>query len=178
MGLNNPGCCWGVLLSTMVEYFEQVCPIIMNKTFELTPVADDKDFTVFGDGRKAEGLVSVVDAEALKKFIHIVGTATNTYAYANGLDCTDAAHNQWQINIDNGAYSDLVNGSNADGQMLDNDWRTPLEGSIVSFHLMFDITDQLSNIDGILGIKLKDAKSLQSSLYVTAYIFLRTLYHK
>lgn len=177
MSLHNPGSCFGVLLTTMVEYFEQVCPLAMNSSFEITPVAADKDF-VADDSRKAEGLISDVDVEAAKKFLHIVGTAVNTYSYANGLDCTTATHNQWMMNLDGGAYADLVNGANADGQMLHNDWRTPLEGSIVSFHSMFDITDQLTNVDGNIGVRLQNAKSLQSSLYVTAYIFVRVLYYK
>jgi len=177
MALNNPNSCYGSLLTTMTEYFEQVCPLAMNSTFELTPVAGDKDF-VADDSRKPEGLISDTDIEAVKKFLHIVGTAVNTYSYANGLDCTNAAHNQWMMNMDGGAYSDLVNGSDADGQMIHNDWRTPLEGSVVSFHLMFDITDQLTNVDGNIGVRFQNAKSLQSSLYVTAYIFVRVLYFK
>ena len=153
------------------SYFEQVIPLAVNVTKELTGTAADKDF-IASNSRNATGFVSTSDAKIKKVFLHLCGVAVNTYAGANGLDCTTATHNQWQINLGGGSYSDLKNGANADGQMLDNDWRCPVEGDIFSFHLMFDVTAQITDIDGAIGIRLQNGRSQQSSLYVTASMFL------
>lgn len=156
-------------------YLEQVCPLGMNLTQVLTNVAADKDFVADND-RGASGLLFTNDSKVQKAFLHIVGVAVNTYTYENGLDCATATHNQLQMNLDGGAYSDLVNGAKADGQMLNNDWRCPLEGSLHTFHLAFDVTSQVTNIDGKIGIKLQNGRSLQSSLYITISTFLRVIW--
>lgn len=171
---------WGV--EDDCAYFEQIVPLAVNVTKEITPVAGDKDF-IADNTRAATKLKSTDDTKVQSVFLHITGIAVNTYTYSNGLDCSapHPEYNQWQINLDGGAYSDLVNVDEEgttfpDGQMLDNDWRCPLEGSIPPFHLMFDVTDQYTTIAGKLGIRLKDGKSQQSSLWVTANMFLRILW--
>ena len=156
-------------------YFEQLVPLAVNVTKELTPVAGDKDF-IANNARAASGLISTDDSKVQKVFLHIVGVAVNDYAGANAIDCTTSTHNQWQINLDGGAYSDLVNGVNADGQMLDNDWLCPVEGDIHAFHLMFDVTSQYTTIAGKPGVRLKDGKSQQSSLHVTISAFVAILW--
>jgi len=83
------------------------------------------------------------------------------------------ADNQWQIDMDGGGFVDLVNGSKPDGQLLDNDWRCPAEGAIFSFAYPFDVTSQITNIDGNIGLRLANGRAEQDSLKVTiltAYI--------
>lgn len=156
-------------------YFEQVAPLAMNSLQTLTNTAADKAF-IASNTRGASGLISIDNGKAKKAFLHLVGIATNAYAGENALDCTTAAHNQWQINLDGGSYSDLVNGAFADGQMLDNDWKTYAQGGTQPFHLMFDVTSQVTNIDGKIGITLQNGRTEQDSLNVTVNAFLRVLW--
>ena len=161
---------------TDYTYFEQLVPVAMNCTKQITDSPSNKDF-IASNTRSAQGLLWSYDSFVQKVFLHVLGVAVNTYAGSNALDCTTASHNQWQINLNGGSYSDLVNGTNPDGQMLDDDWRCPVEGATHSFHLMFDITSQLTDIDGNIGLRLQNAKAEQSSLYVTVYVFLRILWY-
>lgn len=156
-------------------YFETILPLIMNSLQTLTNTQADKAF-IASNTRGATGLISTDDAKVQKIFLHLVGVATNTFAGENALDCTTGTHNQWQVNLDGGSYTDLVNGSSADGQMLDNDWKTYAQGGNQPFHFMFDVTSQISNIDGKIGITLQNGRSEQSSLNVTANVFLRVLW--
>lgn len=156
-------------------YLEQNIPLAMNLTQSLTNVAGDKDF-IATNTRGGQGLISTTDAKMQKAFLLILGVAVNNYAGTNALDCTTAAHNQWKMNLDGGAYSDLVNGAFADGQMLDNDWRCAVEGAAHPFSLLFDITSQLTNVNGLIGVRFENGRSKQSSLIVTANVFLKILW--
>jgi hypothetical protein len=155
-------------------YFEQNLPILMNSTQTLTNAAADKDF-IASNATGADGLISTDDSKVEKVFLVIIGRAVNSYAGNNALDCTTAAHNQWKINLDGGAYSDLVN-EEADGQMLDNDWQAIGEGAIHPFTFMFDITAQITNIDGKIGVRLENGRSEQTSFIVTCDIYLKVLW--
>jgi hypothetical protein len=155
-------------------YFEQTCPILFNSTQTLTNAAANKDF-IATNVTGPSGLISTDDAKVQKVMLVIIGRAVNSYAGSNALDCTTASHNQWRMNLDGGAYSDLVN-EEADGQMLDNDWFCPVEGAIHPFTLMFDVTAQVTNIDGKIGVRLENGRSEQTSLVVTCDIFLKVLY--
>ena len=156
-------------------YLEQNVPIMMNSLQTLTGVAGDKDF-IATNVRGGQGLISIDNTKMQKAFLLIIGRAANVYAGTNALDCTTAAHNQWKANLDGGAYSDLVNGAFADGQMLDNDWRCNVDGAIHPFTLMFDITTLLTNVDGLIGVRLENGRSEQSSLIVTCDIYLKVLF--
>jgi len=157
-------------------YLEQTVPIVVNSLQTLTNAAADKDFTATNT-KGGQGLISTDNAKLQKAFLVIIGRAVNSYAGTNALDCTTATHNQWKMNIDNGAYADLVNGAFADGQMLDNDWRCAVEGAIHPFTLMFDITTVLDdNVDGLLGVRLENGRSEQSSLIVTCDIYLKLVW--
>lgn len=155
-------------------YFEQNCPIVMNTTQTLTNAAADKDF-IASNTTGADGLMFTSDAYVQRVMLVIIGRAVNSYAGNNALDCTTATHNQWKINLDGGAYSDLVN-EEADGQMLDNDWQAIGEGAIHPFTFMFDVTSQVSNIDGKIGVRLENGRSEQSSFIVTCDIYLKILW--
>lgn len=138
----------------------------------LTNTAANKDFLAANtDG--ITGLLFTDDNKVEKVTLVILGNVVNTYAGTNALDCNIAAHNQLQIDLDNGGFTDLVNSSKPDGQLLDNDWRCPTEGGIFSFAYIFDITSKITNIDGKIGIRLANGRSEQNSLKVTilsAYI--------
>lgn len=155
-------------------YFEQTVPIKMNCTQTINATNADKDF-IASNLTGASGLISTVDAKVQKAFLLIIGRTVNTYAGTNALDCTTATWNQWQMNLDGGAYIDLTN-EEADGQMLDDDWRCPVEGTIHPFRLMFDITTELTNIDGKIGVRLTGAQAEQISLITTIDVFLKVLW--
>ncbi|MBA7709992.1 hypothetical protein ES703_118919 [subsurface metagenome] len=160
-------------------YFEQTVPIKMNCTQTITATKGDKVFIAAG-ATGASGLISIDDAKVQKVMLLIIGRAVNAYAGTNALDCsaadgTPADNNQWQMNLDGGAYSDLAN-EEADGQQLDDDWRCPVEGAIHPFTLMFDVDTELTNIDGKIGVQLKDARSEQDSLIVTIDVYLKILW--
>ena len=161
------------------SYFEQTVPIHMNAPLvvangTLDNVAADKVF-VAANTTAASGLISTDDAKVQKVFLLIIGRAVNTYAGANALDCTTATHNQWQMSLDAGAFADLGN-EDDDGQMLDTNWQCPVEGAIHPFTFMFDVTTELTNIDGKIGVQLKDARSEQESLIVTIDVYLKILW--
>lgn len=155
-------------------YFEQVVPIKMNCTQTLTNAAADKDF-IGSNLTGAVGLVSTNDAKVQEVFLLLIGRAENSYDGDNELDCTTATHNQWKVNLDGGAYSDLVN-EEADGQMLDGDWECLGKGIIHPFTFMFDVTSQLTNIDGKIGVRLENGRSDQASLIVIVDVYLRILW--
>lgn len=155
---------------------EQIVPLGVNLVEEITPAEADID-PIPTNSRGVSGLYSTNDNKVQKIILHIVGIAINTHAGSNALDCTTATHNQWRINLNNGSWADLVNGVNADGQMNDNDWRCPLEGVIHAFHIAFDVTSQITDIDGKIGLRLQNAKSEQSSLWVAMSAFLRVVYN-
>jgi len=156
-------------------YFEQNVPLGMNLTQTLNNTAGDKDF-IAANTRGASGLISTDDSKVQKIFLVILGVAVNTYAGSNAIDCTTAAHNQFQIDLDNGGFADLVNGANPDGQLLDNDWLCPVEGAIHTFAFQFDVTSQITNIDGKIGIRLENGRSEQASLVVTISAYLKILW--
>lgn len=151
-------------------YFEQVVPLEMNSAQTLTGTNGNK---VFVNARAPSGLISTVNANAKKVFLHVVGVAANQYAGTNALDCTTASHNQWQIKLDSGSYTILA----PDAQMLDNDWRCKVEGAAQDFHFLFDVTTLLTtNIDGNISIQLANGRSEQTSLILTVSTFLRVLW--
>lgn len=154
--------------------FEQVVPIKMNCTQTLNNVAADKDF-IGSNLTGAVGLASLDDTKVQQVFLLLIGRAANIFAGTNALDCTTATHNQWQINLDGGAYSDLVN-EEADGQMLDNDWRCDVEGAIHPFTFMFEVGAQVTNIDGKIGVRLQNGRAEQADLIVTLDVYLRILW--
>jgi len=162
--------------STGKNYFEQTVPLGINLSQTLNNTAGNKVF-ITADTRGAQGLVSTDDTKVEKVMLLITGIATNTYAGSNALDCSTATHNQWQIALGAGSWSDLVNGSNPDGQMNDDDWRCKVEGAAVSFSMMFDVTSQITDIDGNIGLQLENGRAEQDSLIVTISAFLKVLYH-
>ena len=155
-------------------YFEQTVPIKMNCTQTINATNATKSFISTGI-TGASGLISTDDAKVQKAFLLIIGRAVNTYAGTNALDCTTDTWNQWQMNLDGGAYGDLTN-EEADGQMLDNDWRCPVEGAIHPFTLMFDLGGVLTNIDGKIGVRLATAQAEQVSLITTIDVYLKILW--
>ncbi len=156
------------------NYFEQNLPILMNSTQSLTNAAGNKDF--IGDNvTGAKGLISTDDTKVQKVMLVIIGRAVSSYDGDNALDCTTATHNQWKINLDGGAWSDLVN-EEADGQMLDDDWQALSRGAIHPFTFMFDVTSQITNIDGKIGLRLENGRAEQDSFIVTCDIFLKVLW--
>jgi len=166
------GSTWSAL---MAGYFEQTVPIAVNCLQQLTNTAADKDF-IADNTRGANGLISTTDSYVQKIILTITGAVVNTYDGTNALDCTTASHNQWQVSLDGGSYADLVNGSNADGQMSDNDWRLPKGGSALGFALSFDVTSQITNIDGNIGVRLQNGRAEQNGFEVTASIYLTVLW--
>ena len=156
-------------------YEEQTCPIGMNLTQTLNNTVANKDFLA-ANARSASGLLYTNDNKVEKVFLIVLGTVENVYTDSNALDCTTATHNQWQIDLDNGGFVDLVNGSNADGQMLDNDWRCSVKGDNFPIVLEFDVTSQITNIDGKIGIRLANGRAEQTSLIVTISAFLKILW--
>lgn len=141
-------------------------PLGNNLTKTLTNTAANKDFIAAG-AQGVTGLLFSDDNKVEKAILVLLGNAVNTYAGSNALDCTTAAHNQWQIDMGGGGFVDLVNGSKTDGQMLDNDWRCPVEGGIHSFAYPFDVTAQVTTIAGDIGLRLAMGRAEQDSLKVT-----------
>jgi hypothetical protein len=156
------------------RYFEQTCMLKMNSTQTLNNTAADKDF-IASNATGAVNLISTDDSKVQRVTLIIIGRAVNSYAGNNALDCTTASHNQWRVNLDGGAYSDLSN-EEADGQMLDNDWQAIGQGAIHPFTFGFDVTAQVTNIDGKIGVRLENGRSEQASFIVTCDIFLKILW--
>lgn len=161
-------------------YFEQLCPLQMNAPLvvangTMNNTAATKVF-VATNSIAASGLISTTNAKMQKASLIIIGRAVNTYAGANALDCTTAAHNQWQMSLDAGAFADVANAA-ADGQMLDNNWQMPVEGSIHPFTFMWDVTAVLTNnIDGKIGVQLLNARSEAASVIITIDVYLKILW--
>lgn len=155
-------------------YLEQTVPIKMN-SLQTIDTSISQHYFIATNTTGASGLISTDDTKVQKVFLLIIGRAVNSYDGENALACAVADRNQWQIDIDGGGYSDLVN-AGPDGQMLDNDWRCYSKGVIHPFTLMFDVTSQITNIDGNIGVKLADGISEQDSLLVTCDIYLKIVY--
>lgn len=163
---------------TLSTYFEQLVPLQMNAPLvvgngTINNTAANKVFVV-ANSIAAKGMISTTDASVQKVFLVIIGRAVNTYAGANALDCTTAAHNQWQMSLDAGAFADVANNA-ADGQMLDNNWYTP-EGGIHPFTFMWDVTAALTNIDGKIGVQLLNGRSEGASMIITIDVYLKILW--
>ena len=161
------------------NYKEQLCPIHMNAPVivangTLTNVAADKVF-IADNTTGASGLITTDDTLVSEVVLIIIGRAVSTYDGVNALDCTTPAHNQWQMNLDGGAWSDLTN-EDADGQMIDNNWYCAVEGVVYPFTFGFDITAQMTNIDGKIGVQLENGRSEQTSLIVTIDVYLKVLW--
>lgn len=164
---------------SQVSPFEQLCPILMNaprtaNEAALTNAAGNKEF-IPTNTIAASNLYSTDDGKVSKVTLIIIGRAVNTYAGSNALDCATAAHNQWQMSLGAGAYADLTN-EVADGQMLDNDWLCPVEGAIHPFTFGFDITTEMTDIDGHIGVQLLNGRAEQTSLIVTCDIYLKVVW--
>ena len=148
-------------------FFQPDVPLANNLTQIIDSTLADKDF-IQANTRGATGLLSSVrTVKVVKASLVLLGGAVNIFAGANSLDCTTDTYNQWQIDMDGDGFVDLVNGTNPDGQMADSDWLCHIEGAVFSFAYLFDVTDQLTNIDGYIGLRLKDAKSDEDSLTTT-----------
>lgn len=155
--------------------FEQTIPLAVNCLQSLDNAAGDKNF-IASNVRGASGLLFVDDAKVQKIILTIVGSVVNTFAGTNALDCTTATHNQWQANLDNGAWFDLVNGVSPDGQMNDNDWRLPVQGGSIGIALSFDVTSQITNIDGKIGLRLQNGRAEQDGFQVTIGAYLTIIW--
>ena len=158
------------------NYFEQNVPLAINKSQTLTNGAGDKVF-ITANSRKAEGLESIDDTKVEKIMLLITGMVENTYAGTNAIECATAGHNQWQIALGAAAWADLMNGANPDGQMNDEDWRCKVEGAAASFVMMFDVTTQITDVNGNIGLQLENGRAEQTGLIVTLNAFLKVLYH-
>ena len=161
--------------SVGTSYFKDIYPIAFNLTQDITDVAADKTFLA-ANTRTAEGLPTTEEARVQKAFLIILGDVENTYDGLNALDCTVATDNQWQWDLNNAGFTDLLNGTKADGQMLDNDWRCASKGASRAIPYSFDVTSSLTDIDGKIGLLFKDAKSEQDGLNVTIHLYLSVLW--
>lgn len=167
--------------SKVATYLEQTMPIVMNQERTLTVVAADADFivsdTIFG---VPVGLIDADFDNISKAFLLIIGRAVNTFAGQNNLDCTTAAHNQWQANVNGGAYTDLENVVSGvgkhDGQMLDTDWQCMLQGVIHPFTFMFDVTDRLVAPNNRIGLRLQNARARGANMVVTLDVYLKVVW--
>lgn len=154
-----------------VIYSRQTLPIAMNcakKTINNTQT--DTDF-IASNTTGAKGLLNIDDTKVGKIFLMLVARVENVYAGQNYLDCSTATDNQWQINLDGGGYSDLVN-EEADGQMLDGDWNMYSQYQQIAVSYLFECTSQITNIDGKIGIRLANARAKQASMNITLDVFL------
>jgi hypothetical protein len=142
-----------------------------NIKLTLNNTAANKDFTATNT-LACTGLPTTVDANIVKTQLLITFKVENTYAGSNCLDCSTATHNQWQLDLDNAGYADLVNGAKTTGQMLDGQWHIGAQYGIFSDFLIFDTTTQITNIDGKLGVRLANGRSKQASLNVTVSMYL------
>jgi hypothetical protein len=155
----------------------QLCPIMMNCEQTLTTVAGNKDFIASNSPDGIPVGIAAASVDKVKRVVILmVGRAVNTYNGQNNLDCTTATHNQWQINIDGGAYVDLQNAAKADGQMHDTDWECIGQGVTHPFTLSFDITDLITSLTNRIGVRLQNGRSLRDSLIVTLDIYLKVMW--
>lgn len=156
------------------SYLAQVCPLKMNCEQTLTTVAGNKDFIAsnHADGLPT-GLLGVDISTLQNAAVLMIGRVVNSFAGRNYLNCAVATDNQWQVNVDGGAYVDLQNAGKADGQMLDTDWDCYAQGVIHPFTLMFDITSLVTALTNRFGVRLQNGRSLQNNLIVTVDIYTR-----
>lgn len=159
------------------SWFRDIYPIDFNITQDITDVKADKTFLA-ANTYNAQGLdlVSTDESRVVKAELLILGDVENTYDGSNALDCTVAADNQWQWDLNGAGFTDLLNGTRASGQMKDNDWRCASKGASRAIPYTFDITSALTDIDGKIGLLLKDAKSEQDGLNVTLHLYLKVLW--
>lgn len=156
---------------------EQLCPVLMNCEQTLTTVATDCDFIVSNSVNGVPtGMIGTDITKLRKAFLLLIGRAVNSFAGQNNLDCTVVTDNQWQINIDGGAYADLQNNGKADGQMLDTDWECYGQGIIHPFTFMFDITDMLTALTNRIGLRLANGRARQNNLIVTVDVYMKTVW--
>jgi hypothetical protein len=183
--LDNPT--WGLqALKSLIDALElkldaamasQLCPVKMNCEQTLTTTAGNKDFIASNSDDGIPVGITAAGADKIKKVVLLmVGRAVNTYDGQNNLDCTTATHNQWQINIDGGAYVDLENDGKADGQMNDSDWECMVQGIVHPFTLSFDITDLITSLTNKIGVRLQNGRSRQDSLIVTADVYVKVMW--
>lgn len=149
----------------------QVVPLQMNCKITI-PAAAATQIIVADNTVKAVGLFDSNDDNVDKVFLIVIGRAENTYDGVNALDCTTATHNQWQINLGGAAWADLTN-DQADGQMADGDWHCSALGVIHPFTFQFDVTSQITNIDGNIGVRLENANADSASFDVWCDVYLR-----
>ena len=163
--------------SVGTSYFKDLYPIAFNLTQDITDVAADKTFLA-ANCYNAQGvdLVSTDEDRVQKAELLILGDVENTYDGLNALDCTLATDNQFQWDLNGAGFTDLLNGTRASGQMNDNDWRCASKGASRAIPYLFDITSSLTDIDGKIGLLLKDAKSEQDGLNVTLHLYLSVLW--
>ena len=160
------------VLPPFAVYVEQTCPVLMNREQILTTVATDRDFIPSNSVNGVPtGLISADITKLKKAFLLLIGRTVNSFAGQNNLDCTVVTDNQWQVNIDGGAYVDLQNNGKADGQMLDTDWECYAQGIIHPFTFMIDMTSILSALTNRIGLRLANARSRQDSLIVTVDVY-------
>ena len=163
--------------SKTAVYLEQTVPIVMNVPRSLTTVATPALFIASNQpAGEPTGLIPADVANLERIFLLIIGRAVNTFAGQNNLDCTVATDNQWQMNVDGGAYADLQNDTKADGQMLDTDWECMVQGVVHPFTLMFDITGSLTSLTSRIGLMLNNARSRQNNLVVTVDVYLKVVW--
>jgi len=158
-------------------YFEQTVPIVVSSRGTLTTVATPAIFlssnSPFG---VPVGLIPASITSLERAFLLIIGRAVNTFAGQNNLDCTVPTDNQWQMNVDGGAYVDLENDGKADGQMLDTDWECMVQGVVHPFTLMYNITGSLTSLTNRIGLMLQNSRSRQNNLVVTVDIYLKVVW--
>ena len=152
-------------------YFEQIVPLLNNKLLTITTVPADKDF-IPPDTFGADGLISTDDTKVQRISLVVMGTASNLYAGPNALNCSEVAYNEWQAVLDDGDYFDLE----PQGQMHTNDWSVESTGAIHTFVFVFNVTDQITNIDGNIGLTIRNACSVHDSLKTTVSAFLKVLW--
>jgi len=153
-------------------YFEQVVPLGNNLTEDIGAAEYPQNIIFIEPGtRGASGLVSDDTTKVQKAFLIILGVAVNTYDGNNALS-TGGDDNVWQIDVDEGGFQNL----SPDGQMANGSWRTPVKGTIYSFPYQFDISDQLTNVDGKIGLQLKDGLAVADTLVTTISAFLKLLW--
>ncbi len=164
------------MTSKAATYLEQTVPVQMNNERTIPIGPGDATFITPAVGA-AVGLIDADFANIEKVFLLIIGRAVNTFNGQNNLDCTVAAHNHWMISVGPAViYTDLQNGTKADGQMLDTDWECMVLGAIHPFTFMFDITDKLTALNDTIGLRLASANARQNSLIVTIDVYMKIVF--
>lgn len=153
------------------NYFEQTVPLIQNATAIINTTPADAIY-ISDNKTGATGLVSTDDTKVQKSSLIILGTVANSYAGNNNLSGALVTYNEWQAVLDDGSYFDLE----PCGQMKNGDWPTPTEGGIHTFAFQFDTSNQITNIDGNIGLTIRNACSEQDSLKTTISAFLKILW--